>query len=102
MELNNPPEPIKIKKEAKLFHQRHSSMKNYDSFYIWLKENLASYLWSKCKWGKILKNEGISWREIEKIISMANFKRWVRDERDWNEQLDAVKELINNRNLIFK
>jgi len=46
MELPNAPEPIELKQEARLFHQKHPDM-NSDSFYIWLVKNLASHLWTK-------------------------------------------------------
>ena len=97
MELPNAPEPIELKQEARLFHQKHPDM-NSDSFYIWLVKNLASHLWTKCRWREVLKREGISWQQFERIISLGNFKWWIRGQQNWNKVLDNVTLLIRRYN----
>ena len=93
MKLPECPEPIGLKEKAKLLHKEHPDM-DIDSLYIWVGQNLASYLWKTCGWGRILKEEGISWQKFEKIISLKNFKWWVRGERTWDEQISNIMTQI--------
>jgi len=86
MKLADAPEPTELKEKARLYHEKHPDM-DVDSLYIWLGQNLASYLWTTCGWKKVLKKEGISWQKFQRIISLGNFKWWVRGKRTWDEQI---------------
>jgi hypothetical protein len=97
MKLPDAPEPMELKQEAKLFSRQHPGM-NSDSLYIWLGRSLPSYLWKKCEWGEVLKREGISWQKFERIISLGNFKWWVRGQRDWDELISNVTKLVTSKN----
>lgn len=94
MKLPNAPEPTGIKEEAKFYHQKYPDMAS-DSLYIWTGRSLASYLWSQCGWGKVLRKERVSWQEFEKIVHLVNPKSWVRGEKDWNKMLEGFTEVIS-------
>ncbi len=70
MELPEASEPIDLKEKAKNFHKEHPNMDS-DSLHIWTEigGTLASYLWTECEWGKILRKNGIKWGKFEKIVS---------------------------------
>lgn len=96
MKLPDAPEPVEIKRGAVEYHQEYPWMDS-DSLYIWLGRNLASYLWTQCRWRRVLRREGISWKDFEKVISRGNFKWWVRGERQWKELIDSVTVRLERR-----
>ncbi len=96
MKLSIPPEPIMLKKQSK--DQRKEREWDIDSLALWFGNRLPSYLWKEGKWSKPLKDEGYSWQNFLKILSLHKKEmiRWSRDAISWKEFLLRLQDTIKD------
>jgi len=95
VEICVPPEPLALKKLIR------SSMNKYagehwhtDKFLVWFGNRLPSYLWTECKWKRILVKKGWTWQSFLKLLSKKtdNFVRWAKGELNWELLISGVIE----------
>jgi hypothetical protein len=98
MKLPDAPEPLHIKSGAAKQRQENPN-KSWDSLYLWIEENVASYLWTENGWKAVLESRGVYWNDFQKIVRLMRLKWWARGELDWNQitnsdEIDKLAQVV--------
>ena len=97
LKLSTPKEPIDIKKQIGLFHQKNQgSSIDWASLNVWFGNQLPKYLWKE--WQNELKTAGFSWQKFLKLLKYRTDKiiLWSQDQMEWKELVKDIKKLINS------
>jgi len=95
---DTPPEPTKLKSEAKNVRSKYSDIDS-DFLYVWFKQQLPKHLWNY--WKDELKKNGFTWQSFLKAVSIHKREiiAWLRDEMDWEKLIENLRNtLVKHKN----
>ena len=97
LNLSTPKEPVEIKEQIKMFHQKYySDSTDWTSLNVWFGNQLPKYLWKE--WKDKLKPSGFTWQKFLKLLKYRTdaIILWSQDKLKWENLIREIKQLINS------